>query len=623
MAALSPNTSAPGPSPPTAATATTNTQPVYAAFSPASSSTATSHRRRTTLLVHQKSPLLVATPPQVTRALAYSHPFVSPLNKFVGLLSWSTNDPWESFLLVAAFWAITLYGGTILRSTGPLIFGAFLIFGMWSRRFSPLSSIGWATTQRKPGESEQKRPRKETQSTSHHKSLEEIVQTLQTLTTRSNILLEPLLDLTDFLSTQHTATTATTRPALTALFTRLLFVTPMWYALTLGPLHLITTKRIVLTAGTLFLSWHSRPARVSRVILWRSKSVRRAAALITGLTFDTPLTSTSAVGTHTDADRTAAAAVKAQKDGKSKEGIRFTFALYENQRRWLGIGWTHSMLAYERAPWTDEYLNPSPSKDEFELPAVQGGLAKWRWCEGSHWKVEDDSTHPEREAEKRKRAASNASRYSNTSKTSEADADGDSEEGWIYYDNKWTNGRRGVDGWGRYTRRRKWVRDAELVEVTPSTETTPVPSPRIDGDEKDDDDSAALPKLDEHGGLLTPDAARSSNLIAVPQSQGHTRAADSAESNGIPVTGTHSTPASPTKEHRSWFRRRRDKSHSRSSSQAPTIASTTGAASVTSEDEEGSVGTRTTREDDDDGYVPMRQTWERGWVGDDVEQELG
>ena len=33
---------------------------------------------------------------------------------------------------------------------------------------------------------------------------------------------------------------------------------------------------------------------------------------------------------------------------------------------------------------------------------------------------------------------------------------------------KWNDGRRGQDGWGRYTRRRKWYRDAELIEVSPS-----------------------------------------------------------------------------------------------------------------------------------------------------------
>lgn len=43
---------------------------------------------------------------------------------------------------------------------------------------------------------------------------------------------------------------------------------------------------------------------------------------------------------------------------------------------------------------------------------------------------------------------------------------------------QWQNGRRGQDGWGKYTRRRKWYRDAELVEVTPSTEVTPSATPK-------------------------------------------------------------------------------------------------------------------------------------------------
>ena len=37
-------------------------------------------------------------------------------------------------------------------------------------------------------------------------------------------------------------------------------------------------------------------------------------------------------------------------------------------------------------------------------------------------------------------------------------------EGWVFYDNKWNNGS-AQDGWGKYTRRRKWCRDAELVDA--------------------------------------------------------------------------------------------------------------------------------------------------------------
>src|SRR5689334_5484519 len=100
--------------------------PTYASFSPATlSSTAPSAtsaaKRRSTILVHQKSPLLLATPPQITRALAYSHPFLLPLNKLVGLLTWTTGDPWESFLLVAVFWASVLYGDVVVRLAGPVV----------------------------------------------------------------------------------------------------------------------------------------------------------------------------------------------------------------------------------------------------------------------------------------------------------------------------------------------------------------------------------------------------------------------------------------------------------------------------------------------------------------------
>lgn len=37
---------------------------------------------------------------------------------------------------------------------------------------------------------------------------------------------------------------------------------------------------------------------------------------------------------------------------------------------------------------------------------------------------------------------------------------------------QWNDGRRGQDGWDRYTRRRKWCRDAELVEIPQGPENT-------------------------------------------------------------------------------------------------------------------------------------------------------
>ncbi|OIW24661.1 integral peroxisomal membrane peroxin, partial [Coniochaeta ligniaria NRRL 30616] len=515
--------------------------PTFATFSPTTLSAttptaSTAAKRRSTILVHQKSPLLLATPPQITRALAYSHPFLLPLNKLAGLLSWTTGDPWESFLMVVAFWATVLYGDVTIRVAGPLVLVLLLIGGMYGRRYSPLSSSGWSEpglgtadgsaltaadaakakragkqknlsvdatpdrqaktgangTDNTSGASGHVRARShstvsaaEATSTRHQKTLDEIVKTLKEFTGRCNILLEPLLELTDFLSTQRSATSATTRPALTTLFVRILLCTPFWYALTLPPWRIITTRRVILVFGTVVMTWHSRVMRVSRVILWRSATVRKGLALITGLRFEAPAktpangnananknagetTATASANGGSDAvsgksngaattgtkgpqrESELTKALRRAKNGRDA-GVRFTFIIYENQRRWVGLGWTNSLFAYERAAWTDEHNNPVPPRDEFELPEVEDGSnMRWMWVEGSRWRV--DGVPDEA--------------VSSGDGQTEWDYDGSGGRmGWVYYDNKWQNGRRGQDGWGRWTRRRKWYRDAELVEV--------------------------------------------------------------------------------------------------------------------------------------------------------------
>ena len=382
--------------------------PTIAPFSP---SRVSASRQRSTILVQQKSPLLIATPPQITRALAFSHPFLLPLSKLVGLLSWSSGDPWESFLLVGSFWIIVLYGDALTRWSGPLVVVLGLILGMYSRRYSPLSSTGWTGDKAKGHKKQESESRMR-----HQKSLEEIVDNLNTFTSRCNLLLEPLLQLTDFLSTQRTATSATTRPALTSLFLRILMVTPLWIALSLPPLQLLTSKRVVLATGTTILSWHSRPARVSRTLLWRSMTLRRLLSVITGMDFYTIVHASDSTRTkpplpprksHKDVASSLASTGK-----NASPGVRFTFVVYENQRRWLGLGWTTSMFAYERAPWTDEHLNAAVSKDEFQLPTVDNEQARWQWVEGQDWQIEGAGRA---NLEKQHKGSS---------------------EGWIYYDNK-------------------------------------------------------------------------------------------------------------------------------------------------------------------------------------------
>jgi len=222
------------------------------------------------------------------------------------------------------------------------------------------------------------------------------------------------------------------------------------------------------------------------------------------------------------------------------------------------------MLAYERAAWTDEHLNSSPSKDQFELPEVEGGHARWRWVAGSEWHV-------------------GGAEGTGDGKDGESTADG----GWIYYDNKWHDGRRGKDGWGRYTRRRKWCRDAELVEVTPSTEITPSPTPH--------------PELADEN-----DALAASTATIVPTGLA---ASAAAASTAIDDDDTDAS-ISGSKTRRRWFR-----SNSRAASQKSGVG--TGSSVGSSLKSWG---------DEDDVHQPLHQSLskEDSWgVGEDASMQLG
>lgn len=407
-------------------------EPTIAAFSP--NQQTQKKRNQASVLIHQKSPLLAATPPQVTRVLAYSHPFILPLSHLAGLLSWTTSDPWESFLVVAGFWFVVLYSDDVLRYAGPIVVLMVLVAGLYSRRYSPLSSTMWTGHKRK-------RSRAESES-EKRKSLDEILDTLEIFTHRCDVLLDPFLRLTEFLSTQTTATSASTRPALTSMFLRLLAVTPVWIILTLPPWRIITLQRVLLVVGTIGLSWHSRPSRASRSILWRSRSVRRAASVITGLRFPEP--SSTEKTPPPLPPRAPAALAKALKRKGAGPGVRFTFAIYENQRRWVMLGYTSNMLPHERQAWSDEHLNHVPEKDSFPLPETDFATTQWRWVPGSEWRLDPDWSDDNANA--------------NGKKSSDKD-------GWTYYDNSWQGGSK-TDDWGKWTRRRRWIRDAELVEIS-------------------------------------------------------------------------------------------------------------------------------------------------------------
>ncbi|KAL1610382.1 hypothetical protein SLS60_002049 [Paraconiothyrium brasiliense] len=255
------------------------------------------------------------------------------------------------------------------------------------------------------------------------------------------------------------------------------------------------------------------------------------------------------------------------------------------------------MLAYERAAWTDEHLNPVPAKDQFELPDVEGGQARWRWTQSSEWKVEG------------------AEKDATGLKSPSLD-----EAGWIYYDNKWRDGRRGQDGWGRYTRRRKWYRDAELVEVTPSTDITPIPTPRLDpiGDAAEPSTPTPSSKRPSHSRSTSTASKALTKVDSNPSTIASLAASAMASTDSTlaerinPEHYTSDVDAASNKAKRGWFKRKgRSRSRGGSDTTAVTIATSTSS-------------NLSRRSDEDDVHTPLERTSrDDEWrLGDDMRMQL-
>ena len=250
------------------------------------------------------------------------------------------------------------------------------------------------------------------------------------------------------------------------------------------------------------------------------------------------------------------------------------------------------MLAYERTSWTDEQLNPAESKDAFKLPEADGGVARWRWVERSAWVLEGAENDVNDTA-----IDTTVSYKSGKEKVSTGAVVGDG--GWIYYDNKWRDGRPGADGWSRYTRRRKWYRDAELVEITPSMDTpraaTPTPSDRA-------------PLVDDGGHVDSNTTPSFSPERTSPSNQ-------NVRINDTTILAANK-PASSSSSRTGWF----GKHKSTRSGDESSIGSGSGSFSLALDRD---------AEDEDDGYIPMRyrgrQSGVEGeWgVGEDLGMALG
>ncbi|KAI5953850.1 hypothetical protein CANMA_004688 [Candida margitis] len=360
----------------------------------------------------QSSPLLSSTPPVVSKALVRSYPYLLIINKILAIATWTNDDYWVNVVIVCLYAFAVLYFENLVTWVGHLIVvGVITLFALLNEKIIEETQVS--------------------------PTLDDVVHALTATCIKADLLILPI-----------TSLSLTAHDIKRLLFTTL-FLTPVYLIVTF---LLIKPRIILLFTGLFLLTYHSSYSVVLRRIIWKIKAARTICFYLTGLD----------LSQSRNSSLFAAAFAKVQQkneniDNKSSKPVRFTYVIYENQRRWLGIGWTSNLLSYERTPWTDEFLNESSSVDTFKLPNaatddtnlstdpnLQG--ATWRWVDKT-WRLD---------------LTNDGAITLPSSKRSKTTANPSSDEGYIYYDNVWKKPST-EDTFSKYTRRRRWIRTAELV----------------------------------------------------------------------------------------------------------------------------------------------------------------
>lgn len=297
------------------------------------------------------------------------------------------------------------------------------------------------------------------------------------------------------------------------------------------PFLALRVRHLLLVIGTVALTWCSPWCALIRHSLWQSAFVRRAvrftwSCLSGQIFFGNAQTSSMheygrltlgpngepvAFGARIDdamifASKGSGETIAGGKGGQitRHEDVVYQFTILENQRWWMGLDWTAALLPQERPSWADESNNPVSPPSSFSLPApkvtmkLSDGsrnryvkrMVRWQWID-PEWTVAGrdviSGSLPAAAGSTSggffNRRASTTSAVSAMSDSTTGDGRGGAAssnellsdpswldvdaEGWQYGDNGWDKMSKKA-GLGRYTRRRRWVRRAVLVELVQS-----------------------------------------------------------------------------------------------------------------------------------------------------------
>lgn len=309
--------------------------------------------------------LLLATPPQILKLLTLAAPIIQSLTTFVQLLTWTHPSFFSSLLVLLGWWTLCLFGRYIF------LYGlnALVLVYVISTYLTSASSGHAPTHHRHRARPATLTPASYMVLLSSSQILAEHVHTLRTT------IVHPLAAHLSFTPVQA----GKRAPAYST----------AWLAITSYPCYLLVTylvptRFIFLAIGSAAILWNAPFFRTLRQALWKSAAVRWVCRILLGI-------ASGGSGLRKEWGRTKSGVgipgllgrrkggqeidekpVKVAAEEAEGDDVQLTFTVFENQRWWVGLDWTHALLPGERASW---YVLPSALWQSIERVAHSHALA--------------------------------------------------------------------------------------------------------------------------------------------------------------------------------------------------------------------------------------------------------
>lgn len=227
----------------------------------------------------------------------------------------------------------------------------------------------------------------------------------------------------------------------TLYYKSLLFIS--LYATWISMLKLFGGDKITWFLGCIFLTWNSPLFKVTRYSYHRASFMLKQYTQHINNNNNKGVSEAQAFAMSNMTSTTTSNYKQSNKQKNANDHFDrfYRFVVIEHQRWWLHCGWSSLLLPKERPEWSDEYLSKVPSIQSFHLPHPTTRVDKntqrtlkisWEWV-SQDWEIDRDHRPVD-------------------------------DKGWEYGSFDWKLWSTKSSGLRVLTRRRRWVRNARLVE---------------------------------------------------------------------------------------------------------------------------------------------------------------